>query len=170
MQSSIFVHTHKVDAVQVVQRRGESMSAAAKLGKAHGMLSVIGLDDKTMEEVCSKVRAAGGVDVVCQIANYLFPTGRVVSGHKSALDEATPHPTFPDQFCALIPDMGCDSVRRLMSPCSKPFAAVYSFGDPESMGLPSEWPWHCSLRKAAQYEPYHHGLSGGLSLCESVSH
>lgn len=58
------------------------------MGKAHGMLSVIGLDDKTMEDVCSKARTAVGGGTVCQIANYLFPTGRVVSGHKSALDEA----------------------------------------------------------------------------------
>jgi len=28
-----------------------------------------------------------GADVVCQLANYLFPTGRVVSGHKDALNE-----------------------------------------------------------------------------------
>ncbi len=64
------------------------MAAAAKTGKAHGMLSVIGLDDKTLEDVCTKARAAAGAGTVCQVANYLFPTGRVVSGHKSALDEA----------------------------------------------------------------------------------
>ncbi len=97
-------------AMQVVKRRGESMAAAAKIGKAHGMLSVIGLDDRTMEDVCSKARAAAGADAVCQIANYLFPTGRVVSGHKSALDEVRPHPTRPDQVCALISKMGCGSV------------------------------------------------------------
>ena len=63
------------------------MAAAAKLGKPHGMLSVIGLDDAALEAVCSKARAKVGGDAVCQVANYLFPTGRVVSGHKSALDE-----------------------------------------------------------------------------------
>ena len=78
---------------QVVKRRGESMAAAAKLGKPHGMLSVIGLDDAALESVCSKARAKVGSEAVCQIANYLFPTGRVVSGHKSALDEVrTPQP------------------------------------------------------------------------------
>ena len=103
---------HAVTATQVVKRRGESMAAAAKIGKAHGMLSVIGLDDKTMEEVCGKARAAAaGADAVCQIANYLFPTGRVVSGHKSALDEARPHPTHPDYLCVLIPDICCGSVQ-----------------------------------------------------------
>jgi [acyl-carrier-protein] S-malonyltransferase len=63
------------------------MAAAAKMGKTHGMLSVIGLDDKTLEDVCAKAGAAAGSDAVCQVANYLFPTGRVVSGHKSALGE-----------------------------------------------------------------------------------
>ena len=76
---------------QVVKRRGEAMAAAAKLGKPHGMLSVIGLDDAAMEAVCSKARAEVGSEAVCQIANYLFPTGRVVSGHLSALDEVR-HP------------------------------------------------------------------------------
>ena len=67
--------------------RGESMQAAAKAGKAHGMLSIIGLDDKSLEDICAKVRAKLGKDAVCQLANYLFPTGRVVSGHKDALNE-----------------------------------------------------------------------------------
>lgn len=63
------------------------MSAAAKLGQPHGMLSIIGLDDKTLEEICSKVRDKMGGSIVCQLANYLFPTGRVVSGHKDALNQ-----------------------------------------------------------------------------------
>ena len=63
------------------------MQAAAKAGKAHGMLSIIGLDDKSLEDICAKVRAKLGKDAVCQLANYLFPTGRVVSGHKDALNE-----------------------------------------------------------------------------------
>ena len=87
--------------MQVVQKRGESMAAAAKMGKTHGMLSVIGLDDKTLEGVCAKARAAAGADAVCQIANYLFPTGRVVSGHKSALDEARPLTAY-DTCCIFV--------------------------------------------------------------------
>ena len=72
---------------QAVKVRGESMAAAAKLGRPHGMLSIIGLDDAILAEVCDKARAKLGDDTVCQLANYLFPTGRVVSGHKDALDE-----------------------------------------------------------------------------------
>lgn len=63
------------------------MSAAAKIGQAHGMLSVIGLDDKTLEDICKKVKEKMGSGIVCQLANYLFPTGRVVSGHKEALNQ-----------------------------------------------------------------------------------
>ena len=78
---------------QVVKRRGESMAAAAKLGKPHGMLSIIGLSDAVLEEVCQKARVKIGGDTVCRIANYLFPTGRVASGHKDALAEV-PCPTL----------------------------------------------------------------------------
>jgi [acyl-carrier-protein] S-malonyltransferase len=63
------------------------MAGAAKAGKPHGMLSIIGLDDATLSGICDKARAKIGADTVCEIANYLFPTGRVVSGHKDALAE-----------------------------------------------------------------------------------
>lgn len=52
------------------------------------MLSIIGLDDAKLKDICEKARAkATGSDTVCQLANYLFPSGRVVSGHKDALAE-----------------------------------------------------------------------------------
>lgn len=63
------------------------MAAAARQGKPHGMLSIIGLEDQALDDICSKVRAKQGPEAVCQTANYLFPTGRVVSGHKDALNE-----------------------------------------------------------------------------------
>lgn len=68
------------------------MTAAAKMGKPHGMLSIIGLEDQALEEMCAKARTKIGVDAVCQLANYLFPTGRVVSGHKDALNEVQASP------------------------------------------------------------------------------
>ena len=67
--------------------RGAHMAAAAKLGKPHGMLSIIGLDDATVEQLCAQARDKLGAGSVCQVANYLFPQGRVVSGHKDALEE-----------------------------------------------------------------------------------
>ena len=67
-------------------------NAAAAVG-AHGMLSIVGLDDATLEKIVSdalqKVKSGGGGDaddVVCEITNFLFPQGRVVSGDKSALE------------------------------------------------------------------------------------
>ena len=129
---------------QVVKVRAESMAAAAKLGKPHGMLSgewffpgpgpcrggvgwggvgetgagelpaapvlqtnvccsaaralcrcninlylpylfsltpcaVVGLSDADLESICAAVRGSMP-GAVCQLANFLFPQGRVVSG------------------------------------------------------------------------------------------
>ena len=58
---------------QIVKVRGESMAAAAGMGKPHGMLSVIGLSDADLEGICISVREKLGPDTVCQLANYLFP-------------------------------------------------------------------------------------------------
>ena len=74
-------------SVQVVKARGEAMAAAAKKGRPHGMLSIIGLSDEQLMPICIQARESIGKDCVCQLANFLFPTGRVVSGHKDALAE-----------------------------------------------------------------------------------
>ena len=88
------------DGLRVVQCRAEAMKAAAAEGD-HGMLSVVGLGDDVLETCVEKARLAAAErraksaptevgpprDVVCAIANYLFPTGRVVSGDADALDE-----------------------------------------------------------------------------------
>ena len=85
--SRINYYQHPRRNDQAVKVRGESMAAAAKLGKSHGMLSVIGLEDVVLDDICAKVRLKLETGIVCQTANYLFPTGRVVSGHKDALNE-----------------------------------------------------------------------------------
>ena len=46
------------------------------------MLSVVGLPDDKLDSICKEVLGASGTGTVCQMANYLFPQGRVVSGHK----------------------------------------------------------------------------------------
>lgn len=63
------------------------MAAASAAGRPHGMLSVIGLGDDALEPLCAAAVARAPPDTVCQIANLLFPTGRVVSGHKDSLAE-----------------------------------------------------------------------------------
>lgn len=50
------------------------MAEAAKAGKPHGMLSIVGLPDSEILEICAEV--TGGQqnpDFICQTANYLFP-------------------------------------------------------------------------------------------------
>jgi len=76
------------DALKVVKVRAESMAKAAGEGEPHGMMSIVGLADRDIEAICKQVRDKLGGDTVCQMANYLFPQGRVVSGHKKALAEA----------------------------------------------------------------------------------
>jgi len=75
------------DAIRVVKVRAEGMAAAAAEGEPHGMLSVVGLGDAEIEQVCKSVREKLPGQT-CQLANLLFPQGRVVSGHHTALDEA----------------------------------------------------------------------------------
>lgn len=75
------------DGISVVKVRAESMAEAAKLGDPHGMLSVVGLGDEDVEAICKEVRDKMP-GKICQVANYLFPQGRVISGHKTALEEA----------------------------------------------------------------------------------
>ena len=68
------------DALKVVKVRAESMSYAAKQGPSHGMMSIVGLSDADVEGICAKVRdqMKGSDTPVCQLANYLFPQGRVI--------------------------------------------------------------------------------------------
>lgn len=68
-------------ALKLVQRRGQAMQAAADRVDS-GMSSVLGLDLKTLEEVCQTVRQG---DEVLVPANLLCPGNIAVSGHKSAL-------------------------------------------------------------------------------------
>merc|ERR1719382_46085 len=51
------------------------------------MLSVVGLQDNDIQAICKSVQTEMGGDTVCQVANYLFPMGRVVPGDKVALDK-----------------------------------------------------------------------------------
>ncbi len=70
------------DGVRLVKRRGEAMQAAADATPS-GMLSVLGLEQAKVEELCAKARPAGLIEV----ANLLCPGNIVVSGAKAACDE-----------------------------------------------------------------------------------
>lgn len=70
------------DGLRLVQQRGAAMQAAADATPS-GMVSVLGLSQQKVEELCTKASAAGKV----QIANLLCPSNIVVSGSKSGCDE-----------------------------------------------------------------------------------
>jgi len=79
------------DALRVVKVRGEAMAKASQAEKG-GMVSVVGLEDSKLKEICEKaVILAQGSDtktkLICQIANYNFPKGRVVSGHEVCMEK-----------------------------------------------------------------------------------
>jgi len=69
-------------ALRVVQCRGEAMQAAADQSPS-GMVSVLGLETRQVEELCDQARQP---DEVLQIANYLCPGNLVVSGHSAACE------------------------------------------------------------------------------------
>ena len=103
------------EGLRVVKVRAESMAAAAKVGD-HGMLSVVGLKDDALEECVVDAKKACGDGVVCEIANKLFPTGRVVSGDKRALDEVTKLATDKGAMkCAMLAVSGAFHTERMES-------------------------------------------------------
>jgi len=77
------------DALKVVKIRGEAMNLASKQEKG-GMVSIVGLDDNKIREICRKAIELVGDQkekMVCQIANLNFPKGRVVAGHDICMDK-----------------------------------------------------------------------------------
>jgi [acyl-carrier-protein] S-malonyltransferase len=70
------------DGLRLVQQRGAAMQAAADATPS-GMVSILGLDQAKVEELCARARAVGQVEV----ANLLCPANIVVSGTKAACDE-----------------------------------------------------------------------------------
>jgi [acyl-carrier-protein] S-malonyltransferase len=70
------------EGLRVVQRRGEAMQAAADATPG-AMISILGLDEDRVEELCAEARSAGTV----QIGNLLCPGNVVVSGEKAACEE-----------------------------------------------------------------------------------
>ncbi len=69
------------DGLLLVQIRGQAMQAAADATPS-AMVSVLGLPQEKVEELCARARSAGKVEV----ANLLCPGNIVVSGTKAACD------------------------------------------------------------------------------------
>lgn len=72
------------DALKIVQKRAELMDDAVPAGQG-GMVAVLGLDRKKIEEICEIAGAKG----VVEPANYNAPRQIVISGTREGLDEAT---------------------------------------------------------------------------------
>jgi [acyl-carrier-protein] S-malonyltransferase len=71
------------DGLRVVQRRGEAMQSAADVTPS-GMVSILGLDQAKVEDLCAAARGNGTL----QIANLLCPGNIVISGTKAACEAA----------------------------------------------------------------------------------
>lgn len=70
------------DGLRLVQRRGEAMQAAADKVPS-SMVSVLGLDQQKVQQICDDAR----VDGEClQLANFLCPGNIVVSGDQASCD------------------------------------------------------------------------------------
>jgi [acyl-carrier-protein] S-malonyltransferase len=69
--------------LKIVRRRGQEMQAAA-VAHPSGMLSVLGLDEPTIDELCKRVSAHGNL----WKANLLGPGNIVVSGDKAGIAAA----------------------------------------------------------------------------------
>lgn len=72
------------DAVRLVYKRGMFMQEACD-SKPGGMVSIIGLDDEKVEQICAEMKPLG---VICA-ANYNSPGQVVISGEKTILEKAS---------------------------------------------------------------------------------
>lgn len=70
------------DGLRLVQKRGEAMQAASDATPS-GMVSVLGLEQEKVEELCAAARPVGMI----AIANLLCPQNIVVSGTRAACAE-----------------------------------------------------------------------------------
>ena len=106
------------DGLRVVRRRGEAMQAAADATPS-GMVSILGLEQPKVEELCARARGEGTL----QIANLLCPGNIAVSGDRAACDRAV----------QLAEEMGARAVRltvagafhtAIMKPADQALAAA----------------------------------------------
>jgi [acyl-carrier-protein] S-malonyltransferase len=72
-----------VDAVSLVQKRGQFMQTAVPIGMGT-MAAVLGLDDEKVREICAAASSSG----VVQAANYNAPGQVVIAGHSAAVEDA----------------------------------------------------------------------------------
>jgi len=119
------------DGLRVVQIRGQAMQAAADATPS-AMVSVLGLEEGKVEELCSQARKRGLIEV----ANLLCPGNIVVSGAAAACDEVE----------RLAPQMGAMKTIRLpvagafhtllMKPADEVLASALAAADVKTPRMP----------------------------------
>jgi [acyl-carrier-protein] S-malonyltransferase len=106
------------DGLRVVQQRGLAMQAAADATPS-GMISILGLEQPQVEQVCAKGRSAG----LLEIANLLCPGNLVISGARAACDAAEQAVTELGGRCVRLAVAGAFHT-NLMKPADEKLAAA----------------------------------------------
>lgn len=73
------------DAVRLVRQRGEFMQTAVPVGEG-AMAAIIGLDDDSINRICSEIAAQGEGEVAA--VNFNSPGQVVIAGHAAAVERA----------------------------------------------------------------------------------
>ena len=109
-----------VDAVELVHKRGSLMQAACDEIEA-GMMAIVGLDDESVEKICSDAQADGKK---VWPANYNQDGQLVVAGMKS--DLVSLEQTFKDAGAkrALLLNMSVASHCDILAPAQEPLAEL----------------------------------------------
>ena len=109
------------DAVDLVRKRGEFMQGAVPVGVG-AMAAIVGLDDDTVSEACSKA-AASSAGMVAAV-NFNSPGQVVIAGHRPAVDAAIEACKAAGAKRALPLPVSAPFHSPLMQPAAERFAAV----------------------------------------------
>ncbi|XP_063784998.1 malonyl-CoA-acyl carrier protein transacylase, mitochondrial [Pseudophryne corroboree] len=115
------------EALYAVKVRAEAMQEASEAVPS-GMLSVVGTSRARYYNACTEAiehcKTLGIEDPVCEVANYLFPDGRVLAGHIEAIDFLRKNSKkFHFSHARLLPVSGAFHT-RLMQPAVEPLKKV----------------------------------------------
>ena len=116
------------DAFWLVRRRGELMARVAEQVPG-AMAAVIGLAAERVEEVCGRCAGVGLV----QVANYNEPSQTVISGDRTAVEEATRLAREAGAERTVLLDVGAPFHCALMAGIEQEFATELDrccFGEP----------------------------------------
>lgn len=119
------------DAVKLVAARGRFMQEAVPFGTS-AMAAVIGLDEKKVEEICS--RAKNSEDEVISPANFNSAGQIVIAGHTTAVERAVTLAKEQGAKLALLLPVSAASHCELMRPAAQRLAeslSSISFSTPD---------------------------------------